>query len=101
MKLTVWYEDGKIKVSGYRFFATCDKLYVNDKLAREIKENTKLIFLDVYELALENIMSETNNMGSMNYDCESVSIYTMAYLLVDRLVGDVQDTVFKVRVIKE
>jgi hypothetical protein len=101
MKLTIWFENGKFMVSGYRFFATCDKLYINDKLAREIQANTKLIFLDVYEIGLENIKSEKNNMGSINYVCETISIYTLAYLMVDRLIGDAQDTVFKVRVIKE
>jgi hypothetical protein len=90
MKLTVWSEERKrFFVSGFKFLATCDKLYINDK-AVELDADTKLI-IDAWEIRLGKIRSEKNNAGSKIYVAEEIDIYTFPYLIVQNLAEEFGD----------
>ena len=89
MKLTIWYEKGKYMVSGHRFFAVCEKLYINDSLT-QIEADSKII-LDAWEIRLGKIKNEKNNAGSWNYIAEEVSLYTMPYLITRHLAEEFGD----------
>lgn len=100
MKLTIWYEKGKYRVSGYRFFASADKLYINDSFAK-LEENEKII-LDAWEINMRKIAREENSMGSWNYIVEEIDLYTMPYLIAQHLHEQFGDNpTFTVKVIRE
>jgi len=89
MKMTIWFEGQRYYVSGYRFLATCDKLYINDSLAK-IEHDSKLI-IDVWEIAMRKIKSEKNNMNTWTYVAEEIDLYTLPYLIVQNLAEEFGD----------
>lgn len=99
MKLTVWSEERKrFFVSGFRFLATCDKLYINDK-AVELDKDSKII-IDAWEINMRKIKSEKNDAGSWIYVAEEIDLYTLPYLLVDGLMNALQDAVIKTKEVR-
>jgi hypothetical protein len=86
-------------VAGFKFFAVADKLYINDKLAK--LDTDQKVILDAWEISLEKIKNEKYNMGSQTYVAETVSLYTLPYLLIDGLMNELQDTTIKTREVGE
>ncbi|MCI4408304.1 MAG: hypothetical protein JHC26_04380 [Thermofilum sp.] len=104
MRLTIWLEkqkDGNVRycLAGYRFFAVADKLYINDKLAK-LDFGTKLI-IEAYEISIEKTKSERYNVGSKDYVAETISLYTLPYLLIDGLIEALQDAIVKTKEVRE
>jgi hypothetical protein len=98
MRLTIWLED-EFCISGYKFFARCEKLYINDMMAR-LEGNSKII-LDAWEITLEHIKNEKNEKGTWSYEAETIDIYTLPYLIIQHFQEAYDERALRIKVIKE
>jgi hypothetical protein len=100
MKLTIGREKEKFVVSGYRFFATAEKLYIDDK-AVELSDDSKII-IDAWEIRLGKVKSERTKLGERTIIAEEIDLYTFPYLIVQNLAEEFgYDNTLLVKVAKE